>query len=106
MSKTILAICILLTACATTSDPGLSTDRSPKKQANDGNGGYAQVLLCRDQLGRFADRLQELDSRLSVGLVFAAYSEQVGDARVEYDKLPIGEFQAPCLRNAGIPRTR
>lgn len=104
--KTPLAIgtLSLLVACAGSGSPGID-EFSPTKAAagNGGTGGVAQIMLCRDQLGDFADSLQELDSRLSVGLVFTAYTERVGDVRVEYDRLPIGEFQPVCLRNAGIP---
>lgn len=47
--------------------------------------------------------LKELDSRLSVGLPYADYSEKVGDVQVAYDSSvdDILELPAGCLTDVG-----
>ena len=57
---------------------------------------------CNDQIGDFLDGLQELDSRLDIGLPFAAYNEQVGDVKVAYDRVPFGELSLACVL-AAVP---
>ncbi len=42
---------------------------------------------CRSVVGPLDTKLTDLNSRLSVGLPFAKYSDQVGSAKVAYDKL-------------------
>ena len=57
---------------------------------------------CRQQTGGLMRSLQELDSRLSVGLVYQEYSTQVGDARVAYDRVSIGALDPECLTEVAI----
>jgi hypothetical protein len=52
---------------------------------------------------RFVDELQELDSRLDVGLTFAAYGEKVGDASVAYDRIPFKKLDFDCTLEVGVP---
>lgn len=51
----------------------------------------------------FVETLQDLDSRLDVGLTFAAYSERVGDTRVAYDRVDIEDLDGGCLEHVGVP---
>jgi hypothetical protein len=56
---------------------------------------------CQSQIGAFVDALEELNSRLSVGLSFSDYSEKVGTVRVAYDKITPRELDPDCLDAAG-----
>ena len=63
---------------------------------------------CRKVAGKLDIRLTQLDSRLSVGLPFAEYSDAVGSAKVAYDKLlrdakSHGGLSEACINKVGIP---
>lgn len=58
---------------------------------------------CEAALGDFLEALQEIDSRLNVGLVFQDYTNRVGDAQVEYDQVPFDSLALPCVTGVGIP---
>jgi hypothetical protein len=47
--------------------------------------------------------LHELNSRLSVGLAFADYGNDLGNVRVEYDKVDFKGMGQDCVRRVGIP---
>jgi hypothetical protein len=47
--------------------------------------------------------LEDLDSRLSVGLNFRDYGERVGDAKVAYDKIVIADLSPDCVSRVGAP---
>jgi hypothetical protein len=57
---------------------------------------------CRRQTGGLQRALEELDSRLGVGLAYDDYSTQVGDASVAYDRIPIGRLEQDCLLEVGV----
>ena len=61
----------------------------------------AAVADCRQKLGPFVDRLESIDSRLSVGMTESVYSSQVGNARVAYDQVPFKRLKIDCL-TAGL----
>jgi hypothetical protein len=58
---------------------------------------------CADQIGDFVEQLQELDSRLDIGLNFESYSTKVSDAKVVYDQIPFDEMSQECVRQVGVP---
>ena len=58
---------------------------------------------CNGQVGGLLKGLQELDSRLAVGLPYAEYSSQVGDVRVAYDRIPLRQLDPECLSQVGLP---
>jgi len=61
---------------------------------------------CEGQLGTLVNRLGELDSRLSVGLNYDEYTDEVADLRVAYDKIDfdeLGEAGVSCLGSIGVP---
>lgn len=60
----------------------------------------AAQSTCRSEIGDFLDALEELDSRLDVGLSFQDYSDQVGDVRVAYGRMEIEELKLDCLTAA------
>ena len=50
--------------------------------------------------------MQELNSRLGVGLNYDEYTDHVGDLRVAYDDVPFDELDAndlECVTGAGAP---
>jgi hypothetical protein len=57
---------------------------------------------CEQEMGDFLDKLGELDSRLSVGLAFADYGNDVGDARVAYDQIDFKQLNQECIQGVGI----
>ena len=61
---------------------------------------------CGDQLAPLLDSLSELNSRLSVGVVFADYTTYVGDARIAYDKTPFQELSPTCINRWGLKAER
>lgn len=58
---------------------------------------------CASALGPFVASLEDLDSRLGVGLNFSAYSDKVGGIKVQYDKLKPDELDAGCITLVGKP---
>ena len=60
-------------------------------------------LNCPETVTSFVDSLRDLDSRLGVGLNFAAYSEKVGDAKVVYDRINVSAISAGCLQQVAVP---
>ncbi len=58
---------------------------------------------CRDQMTNLTNALEELDSRLSIGMNFSAYSDKVAAAKVAYDKLPSASLDSTCLALVGTP---
>jgi hypothetical protein len=46
--------------------------------------------------------LQQIDSRLNVGLSFAEYTDYVGDAQVEYDRTDWDDGELSCTLKVGI----
>jgi hypothetical protein len=61
------------------------------------------VAVCQDQVDDFLKSMQEIDSRLDVGLTPDAFSGVVGDAKVAYDQLPLDEMDQTCIAEAGVP---
>ena len=61
------------------------------------------VVVCTDELTDFVEVLQDLDSRLGVGLTFQEYSEKVADAQVAYDRIDARDEEAACIQEVGIP---
>jgi hypothetical protein len=57
----------------------------------------ARYSACENQVGPLINSLEELDSRLGVGLNFSDYSERVGDARVAYDDIDVDELTSACI---------
>ena len=86
-------IAVLAVACGGNSLPPGVTLGPPDTVSDD----------CATALGGLTEALFELDSRLSVGLTYADYSQKVGDARVEYDQVKISDLDADCIRGVGKP---
>jgi hypothetical protein len=63
---------------------------------------------CKTVAGPLNDQLTGLNSRMSVGVPFAKYSDLVGEAQVAYDKLlreakARGGLSSPCVNRVGTP---
>lgn len=59
--------------------------------------------VCADNFEDLQSKLEELDSRLSVGLSYDEYTTQLGDVRVEYDQTDFaGSGDLRCLRQVGV----
>jgi hypothetical protein len=46
--------------------------------------------------------LQEVDSRLSIGMAFDEYGDRIGDAKVAYDRLDFKRLNENCIFKVGI----
>lgn len=90
----LLAAVILVTGCSST--PPLAPGETPQPPSS-------VSADCAAALVGLTDALFELDSRLNVGLAFAAYSEKLADTRVAYDKIKFSNLDADCLRGAAQP---
>jgi len=60
----------------------------------------ALAVTCQSEIGDLMDSLDELNSRLDIGLTYADYGDQLGDANVAYDQVPAAELSGGCLDSA------
>jgi hypothetical protein len=58
---------------------------------------------CAEQVGDFVTKLQELDSRLGIGLNFEHYSTNVSDTKVVYDEIAFDAMSPDCVSRVGVP---
>jgi hypothetical protein len=96
---TVVALLLLISCNApsgTGSRPSPTESVNPVTEAE-----IQEQLQCRDELEGFLEVLQELNSRLGVGVQFDTYLDLVGDVRVEYDQLP--DLEQECLFEVGFP---
>lgn len=94
MKALVLGVLTLtLTACGGAELPPGVTPAPPDTVSGD----------CAAALEDLTDALFELDSRLSVGMTFAAYSDKVADTRVAYDKIKFTNLDRDCILGAGKP---
>ena len=83
-------------------------EREKKRQAleKQATEAEAKAETCKTEMAGLVDALGELDSRLNVGLNYDEYTDQVGDLRVEYDRVDFGGSdpeQLECLSSVGLP---
>ena len=57
---------------------------------------------CARQTGQLQEALEQIDSRLAVGMDYDEYGERLGDVRVAYDRVPIKRLEPSCIRAAAI----
>jgi hypothetical protein len=99
-----LVLVLTLSACGGSIAPGAG---DASGTANPTASAPAQTTppgpICPRPVVRFVDALTELDSRLSVGLNYANYSDHVGDARVAYDRIDVKDLDLDCLTDVGAP---
>jgi len=63
----------------------------------------AAYRKCKAQTGRFLTALQDLNSRLDIGLTLQSYGDRLGDVKVAHDAVPAGELQYRCLKKVAVP---
>ena len=95
---TLLASCgggaLVPTSAANSSAPASTTARPTP---------IPEAVSCPDPVVTFVEALEELDSRLTIGLNFTDYSERVGDARVAYDRIDVADLDEACLDQVAVP---
>lgn len=105
------AVLIVAAACggSTESDAGAepttaapATTASPASTTAAASDATVFDPSCRQQLEPLAEALSDLDSRLSVGMNFQAYSDRVGDVRVAYDRVEFDALDDACIRGPGV----
>ncbi len=83
-------------------DDSAGPDAEATEQALETAEDQADAARCERQLEGFLSSLEELDSRLNVGLNFNEYSTQVGDIQVEYDRVPFNALDVDCVGEVGV----
>lgn len=73
------------------------------QEVADEEAAQAEADECQSQIGGLLKQVQETDSRLSVGLVYAEYSRQIGNVRVAYDQVPFRQLGIECVSEVGKP---
>lgn len=63
----------------------------------------ADVGTCRDELQPLLEALQELGSRLNVGVSLDEYGDYVGDVAVAYDRFDVEALSPHCLAEVAVP---
>lgn len=91
--KMLVAGALVLAGCGSTGLAPGETRRPPDSVSQE----------CADKLAGLTDALFELNSRLSVGIAFAAYGEKVANARVAYDKIKFNDLDPDCILGVGQP---
>jgi hypothetical protein len=80
------------------SEAELAAEEEAQEQAE------AEALAeeCEQQLGSLLTVLEDLNSRLGVGIDYQEYGDRVGDIRVAYDQTPIRELDSRCVTDVGL----
>jgi hypothetical protein len=91
-----LGVCLLFSV-ASCGDDG-SAGSAPESDVS-----TEEAQLCQSEIRPLLSALQELDSRLNVGLNLDEYGDFVGDAQVEYDRLDIDGIGEECLSSVAVP---
>ena len=60
----------------------------------------AAKAKCTQHIGPLITALEDINSRLGIGLSFNAYSEKVGDLQVAYDRITVPALEPTCLNAA------
>lgn len=99
-----LFMLLSLTACGESdSSSNAGTDKAAERRSKKLAAAKRTAAACEGQLGPFLRKLQELDSRLSVGLNYSEYTEKVADVKVVYDRIPFDDLDFDCLSSVGTP---
>jgi hypothetical protein len=97
------------TACGGPSEQELAEARSeqlnkltPTLQSRLQAQAESQKTACENELGDFLEAVDEIDSRLSVGMNYSDYSGKTADAKVAYDRVDAGELTQRACVNAAL----
>jgi hypothetical protein len=102
MASLVFAL-VSLGACGGDDSRPVGAERSSSMVAEGTEVPAFDATACEKKLGRFIEELQEIDSRLAVGLSYDEYGSFVADARVEYDKINFNSVTPECLFKVGVP---
>lgn len=101
-----LVATLLLAGCGGPSqeerDAAKSARAKAKKLSRAAEEAAVVAVTCREEVGGLLKALRATDSRLTVGMTFADYGEQVGDISVAYDQMSIGQMDFNCVGGAGV----
>lgn len=64
---------------------------------------YREAERCRDSVGGFVRATRDLESRISVGVVFQDYNNYVGDLASAYDRIRQGRLTTYCVTQVVEP---
>jgi hypothetical protein len=67
---------------------------------------YKPFAECRREVGPWLLKLQNINSRLSVGITQGAYNTALGSARIAYDGTDVAKVHHECLSGVGVPAER
>jgi hypothetical protein len=81
----LVALVALVAACGSSTDPGGKVSSA-----------------CAEDVGEFLDGLKSLDSRLDIGLTYAEYGNQLGDAKTAYDDIDWQDLDQDCIQGVGV----
>ena len=103
-AASVLSLCLLLAACGGSVTPdqggGVGNDKGTSGPTPSPT---AKAVACPQPVQDFMAALEDLDSRLSVGLNFADYGTKVGDVKVVYDKVDASKLSVDCVTDVGTP---
>jgi hypothetical protein len=95
-----IALTLMLVACGSSGPTAAEKKEAAERRAK--AHALAVAKKCNGQLGDFLSSLNELDSRLTIGLNYNDYLNEVGDVTVVYGEIPINQLDAPCLGAVGV----
>ncbi len=104
LPKLLVLTALTVTGCAASGSPNQAATPTPSESAQPGAQEEAEATRqeCEEQLGDLIGALDELDSRLGVGLTFQEYGTKVGDARVAYDAIAFGRLESLCTLDVAV----
>jgi hypothetical protein len=107
----LLAVALLLLACArgegASQQPGTKPDRSSPVASKQTEEPPPIVATdCHSLLGDFLAALTQLDSRVSAGLQFEDYGQQVAGIRVTFERIETSSVESDCLTTVQLPAER
>ena len=105
------AAALTLTACGDSSSSAYEDAKARKSAEAARESAAAQAVAerrearrdkCQRQTAQLQEKLEQINSRLSIGMDYDEYGERLGDARVAYDRVPINRLEPPCIRGVAI----
>jgi hypothetical protein len=97
-SRSAVILTVILFAAAT----GCGGTSTGGKRAKERAGALKAYRVCESQVGPLLTALEQLHSRLDIGLTFQEYSNRLGD-KVAYDAAPFEQQSAACTSRVGVP---
>jgi hypothetical protein len=104
----VLLACFALAAagCGASPEEKAAAEQAEKeaaKQSKRADKLIADAATCQSQIDGLLTQLQALDSKLSVGLNFEGYADEVSAANVKYDSIAFKNLPIECTVKVGVP---